>query len=70
MENSKNEKKYAKFFKNLQKNMQKHEKKHTMVIFQKKSMKKMKNNASCFTEVYSSAIHENLKCNCAIMSSI
>ena len=51
--------------------MQKRKKKHTMVIFQKKKHeKKMKNNASCFTEVYSSAIHENLKCNCAIMSSI
>ena len=37
MENSKNEKKICKIFKNLQKNMQKHEKKHTMVIFQKKA---------------------------------
>ena len=63
-------KKICKIFKNLQKNMQKHEKKTHYGYIPKKSMKKMKNNASCFTEVYSSAIHENLKCNCAIMSSI
>ena len=63
-------KKICKIFKKIYKKTCKNEKKHTMVIFQKKSMKKMKNNASCFTEVYSSAIHENLKCNCAIMSSI
>ena len=46
-------------------------KKNTLWLYSKKKHeKKMKNNASCFTEVYSSAIHENLKCNCAIMSSI
>ena len=63
-------KKICKIFKNLQKNMQKHEKKNTLWLYSKKKHEKMKNNASCFTEVYSSAIHENLKCNCAIMSSI
>lgn len=63
-------KKICKIFKKSTKKHAKTWKKNTLWLYSKKSMKKMKNNASCFTEVYSSAIHENLKCNCAIMSSI